>query len=519
MAAAGAGAEPAAAPGLRVCCLGAGYVGGPTMAMIASKAPGVQVTVCDINPVRIAAWNSDKLPIFEPGLDEVVRGCRGRNLFFSSDPETAIAAADVIFISVNTPTKTRGLGAGMAADLTYWESAARMISKVSKSDKIIVEKSTVPVKTARAVESVLYQSSANPGLRFNVISNPEFLAEGTAIADLQNPDRVLIGGHETPEGRAAVEVVVGLYAHWVPRDRILTTNLWSAELSKLTANAFLAQRISSINSISALCEQTGADVREISRAIGTDSRIGGKFLNASVGYGGSCFQKDILNLVYICEQQGLNEVAEYWRSVVEINDWQKDRFVRRIVSAMYNTIRGKKLAILGFAFKKDTGDTRETPAIDVCKGLLGDGAELAVYDPKVERDEVYRSLSETKFAWDHPLHTRVPGTPQGHKRQRSFSETTQGPPCGEGLEDKVSVAEDAYEAAKGAHALCILTEWDEFRGLDFQRIYSGMPKPAYIFDGRNVLDHTALREIGFLVYALGQPLKHFLGPLGRSPRQ
>ncbi|KAK8953029.1 UDP-glucose 6-dehydrogenase 1 [Platanthera guangdongensis] len=320
---------------VKICCIGAGYVGGPTMAVIALKCPAVEVVVVDISVARINAWNSDQLPIYEPGLDDVVRQCRGKNLFFSTDVEKHVFEADIIFVSVNTPTKTSGLGAGKAADLTYWESAARMIADVSKSDKIVVEKSTVPVKTAEAIEKILTHNSK--GVNYQILSNPEFLAEGTAIQDLFNPDRVLIGGRETPEGQKAVQVLKAVYAQWVPEDRIITSNLWSAELTKLTANAFLADRISSVNSLTALCEATGADVTEVAYSVGMDSRISPKFLNASVGFGGSCFQKDILNLVYICECNGLPEVAEYWKHVIRINDNQKSRFVNRVVASMFNT--------------------------------------------------------------------------------------------------------------------------------------------------------------------------------------
>ncbi|KAF3444842.1 hypothetical protein FNV43_RR14535 [Rhamnella rubrinervis] len=441
---------------VKICCIGAGYVGGPTMAVIALKCPSIEVAVVDISVPRITAWNSDQLPIYEPGLDDVVKQCRGKNLFFSTDVEKHVAEADIVFVSVNTPTKTRGLGAGKAADLTYWESAARMIADVSKSDKIVVEKSTVP---------------------------------GTAIADLFNPDRVLIGGRETPEGQKAIQALKSVYAQWVPEDQILTTNLWSAELSKLAANAFLAQRISSVNAMSALCEATGANVKQVSFAVGTDSRIGPKFLNASVGFGGSCFQKDILNLVYICECNGLPEVAEYWKQVIKINDYQKNRFVNRVVASMFNTVSSKKVAILGFAFKKDTGDTRETPAIDVCKGLLGDKARLSIYDPQVTEDQIQRDLTMNKFDWDHPLHLQ-PMSPTTVKQ--------------------VSVVWDAYEATKDAHAVCILTEWDEFKTLDYQRIYDNMRKPAFIFDGRNIIDVDKLREIGFIVYSIGKPLDPWL---------
>ena len=457
------------------------------MAVIALKCPTIEVVVVDIAVSRINAWNSDQLPIYEPGLDGVVKECRGRNLFFSTDVEKHVSEADIVFVSVNTPTKTRGLGAGKAADLTYWESAARMIADVSKSDKIVVEKSTVPVKTAEAIEKILTHNSK--GIKFQILSNPEFLAEGTAIKDLFNPDRVLIGGRETPEGQKAINKLKSVYAHWVPENRILTTNLWSAELSKLAANAFLAQRISSVNAISALCEATGADVAQVAYSVGTDSRIGPKFLNASVGFGGSCFQKDILNLVYICECNGLPEVAEYWKQVIKINDYQKNRFVNRVVASMFNTVSNKKIAILGFAFKKDTGDTRETPAIDVCKGLLGDKALLSIYDPQVSEDQIQRDLTLSKFEWDHPTHLQ-PMSPTTVKQ--------------------VSVVWDAYEATKEAHAVCILTEWDEFKNLDYQRIYNNMQKPAFIFDGRNVVDGDKLRGIGFIVFSIGKPLDQWL---------
>ncbi|KAI3961394.1 hypothetical protein MKW92_000027 [Papaver armeniacum] len=438
---------------VKICCIGAGYVGGPTMAMIAYKCPDIQVVVVDISVPRINAWNSDRLPIFEPGLDEVVKSCRNTNLFFSSDVESHIADSDIIFVSVNTPTKTRGLGAGKAADLTYWESAARMIADVAKSDKIVVEKSTVPVKTAEAIEKILNHNSR----------------DGTAIDDLTNPDRVLIGGRQTPEGQKAVAALKGVYAKWVPVDRIITTNLWSAELSKLAANAILAQRISSINAMSALCEATGANVSEVAYAVGKDTRIGPKFLSASVGFGGSCFQKDILNLVYICECNGLTEVANYWRQVVQ----------NRVVSSMFNTVSGKKILVLGFAFKKDTGDTRETPAIDVCLGLLGDKAKF-------------------KFDWDHPQHL-VPSSPTAKSKEM------------------VTVTWDAYEAAKGAHGICIMTEWDEFKSLDYQRIYDGMEKPAFVFDGRNVVNPDELRKIGFIVYSIGKPLDAWMKDLPAAP--
>eukprot|EP00243_Klebsormidium_subtile_P004622 TRINITY_DN18771_c0_g1_i1.p1 TRINITY_DN18771_c0_g1~~TRINITY_DN18771_c0_g1_i1.p1 ORF type:complete len:543 (+),score=131.64 TRINITY_DN18771_c0_g1_i1:236-1630(+) len=457
------------------------------MAMIALKCHDIEVVVVDISKPRIAAWNSDELPIYEPGLDEVVKERRGKNLFFSTDVQKHVAEADIIFVSVNTPTKTRGLGAGKAADLTYWESAARMIADVSKTDKIVVEKSTVPVKTAEAIEKILTKNGH--GIEFQILSNPEFLAEGTAVEDLLKPDRVLIGGRETPKGQAAIQALAAVYAQWVPKENIITTNLWSAELSKLAANAFLAQRISSINAMSALCEATGANVSEVAYAIGKDSRIGPKFLQSSVGFGGSCFQKDILNLVYICECNGLPEVAAYWKQVVDINDYQKSRFVNRVVGSMFNTISGKKIAILGFAFKKDTGDTRETPAIDVTNGLLRDRALVSVYDPQVTEEQMRRDLSQEKFAWDHPAHIQ-PASPASAQ--------------------KVGYAMDPYQATKDAHGVCILTEWDEFKKMDWQKVYDNMVKPAFVFDGRNIINPEELRKIGFIVYSIGKPLDPFV---------
>lgn len=474
---------------VKICCIGAGYVGGPTMAVIAFKCPSIEVAVVDISTPRISAWNSDQLPIYEPGLDKVVKQCRGKNLFFSTEIEKYVSEADIVFVSVNTPTKTQGLGAGKAADLTYWESAARLIADVSKSPKIVVEKSTVPVKTAEAIEKILTHNSVNKGIEYQILSNPEFLAEGTAINDLFNPDRVLIGGRETPGGLKAIQVLKDVYAHWVPEDRIICTNLWSSELSKLAANAFLAQRISSVNAMSALCEATGANVSQVSYAIGKDTRIGSKFLNASVGFGGSCFQKDILNLVYICECNGLPEVANYWKQVIKINDYQKERFVNRVVASMFNTISGKKIAILGFSFKKDTGDTRETPAIDICRGLLQDKARICIYDPQVPETQIQKDLTMQKYSWDNPILLK-PVSPTALKQ--------------------LSVVWDPYDATKGAHGMCILTEWDAFKDLDFQRIFDHMEKPAFVFDGRNVVDTEKLRKIGFIVYAIGKPLDPWL---------
>ncbi len=447
----------------KVLCIGAGYVGGPTMTVIADKCPHIQVTVVDINQARIDAWNSDSLPIYEPGLDEVVRRARGRNLFFSTDVASAIKDADIIFVSVNTPTKTFGQGAGKASDLQYWEKTARQILEVSTSNKIIVEKSTLPVRTAAAMERIL--NSNDKGLHFEVLSNPEFLAEGTAIQDLLNPDRVLIGSHQTESGLAACKQVVDIYANWVSRDRILTTNLWSSELTKLTANAFLAQRISSINSISALCERTGADVDEVAYVMGKDSRIGSKFLKASIGFGGSCFKKDILNLVYLCSYYGLPEVAAYWESVVKINEWQTHRFVARMLENMFNTIAGKRIAVFGFAFKANTGDTRESPANLVVRDLLEERALPVVTDPKAIPD-AKRDLNDVL--------------------------------------DKVIFEEDEYQAAKKAHAVVVCTEWQHYSKLDWQRIYDDMEKPAFVFDGRNILDADALRQIGFEVISVGK---------------
>jgi len=452
---------------MKICCIGAGYVGGPTMAMIALKAPDIEVNVVDMNTARIAAWNSDTMPIYEPGLEDVVKQRRGKNLFFSTDVHGGIQKADIIFVAVNTPTKTYGVGAGRAADLRYIESVARTIAEVATTSKIIVEKSTIPVKTAETIKTILAANTR--GLKFSVLSNPEFLAEGTAVADLINPDRVLIGGERTPEGEVAIKALADVYAHWVPRDRIITTNLWSSELSKLVANAFLAQRISSINAISALCEATGADVDEVANAIGKDSRIGSKFLKASVGFGGSCFQKDILNLVYLCQQFGLPEVAAYWEHVVQVNDYQKRRFAAKIVGALFNTVADKKIAVLGFAFKKDTNDTRESAAINVVRDLLAEQAKVVVYDPKV------------------PAHEIVADT------------------LGKGNSNlRLSVAKTAAEACEGAHAVAILTEWDEFKTLDYKKIYDGMMKPAFLFDGRNIVNLDELKAIGFRVSGIGK---------------
>ena len=457
-----------------ICCIGAGYVGGPTMAVIAQKCPHIKVTVVDLNEKRIAAWNDkdvNNIPIYEPGLSDVVAEARGRNLFFSTEVDKAIDEADMIFISVNTPTKTYGVGKGMAADLKYIELCARQIARVAKTDKIVVEKSTLPVRTASAIKEIL-EHTGN-GVNFQILSNPEFLAEGTAIGDLFAPDRVLIGGDTTPEGQKAIQALVDVYANWVPKDRILTTNVWSSELSKLTANAFLAQRVSSINALSELCEKTGADVNEVARAIGMDSRIGSKFLKSSVGFGGSCFQKDILNLVYIAKSYGLNEVADYWEQVIIMNDHQKRRFAKNIIKTLYNTVSGKKIAFLGWAFKKDTNDTRESAAIYVADDLLSEQATIAVYDPKVGEEQIQFDLN--------------------YLETRSESENQKG----------VQVMTNAYDACKNAHAIAVLTEWDEFKTQDWQKIYDNMLKPAFVFDGRNILNKEELEKIGFIYQGIG----------------
>ncbi|WP_053991025.1 UDP-glucose 6-dehydrogenase [Mangrovimonas sp. TPBH4] len=458
-----------------ICCIGAGYVGGPTMAVIAQKNPNVKVTVVDLNKARIAAWNDEdlsKLPVYEPGLDKVVEEARGRNLFFSTEVDKAIEEAEMIFISVNTPTKTYGEGKGMAADLKYVELCARQIARVAKGDKIVVEKSTLPVRTAQAVKSIL--ANTGNGHKFSILSNPEFLAEGTAVEDLQSPDRVLIGGEDTPEGKEAMQALVDIYASWVPREQILTTNVWSSELSKLVANAFLAQRVSSINAISELCEATEADVEEVSRAIGKDSRIGPKFLKASVGFGGSCFQKDILNLVYISKSLGLNEVANYWEQVIIMNDYQKYRFAKKIITTLYNTIADKKIAFLGWAFKKDTNDTRESAAIYVAEHLLQEQANIVVYDPKVTEEQIYSDLEYL------------------------------GTLSSEDIKNRVTVVNDPYKAMNEAHAVAVLTEWDEFKTYDWERVYEKMMKPAFVFDGRRLLDVDQLTELGFKMYTIGK---------------
>ncbi|XP_063727545.1 UDP-glucose 6-dehydrogenase-like [Symsagittifera roscoffensis] len=462
-------------PKYKLCCIGAGYVGGPTCSVIALKCPEIQVTVVDINKDRIDGWNSDTLPIFEPDLDNVVKQCRGVNLFFSTDVDTQIAQADIIFMCVNTPTKSFGMGSGRAADLKFIELCARRIAAAATSDKIVVEKSTVPVRCAANIKRIL-AANRKENCKFQVLSNPEFLAEGTAIADLLNPDRVLIGGEEqTKEGRQAIDTLAWIYTHWIPPERIIKTNTWSSELSKLAANALLAQRISSINAISAICEATGADVTQVSHAVGFDKRIGDKFLQPSLGFGGSCFQKDILNLVYLCESLNLPEVADYFHQIVAMNDYQRRRFARQILAALFDTVSLKKIAVLGFAFKKNTGDTRESSAIYLCKYLIEEGASLQIYDPKV---------TEKQMRWEIG--------------QLTEAEALKG--------SSITVCSSAYEACDQSHAVVVCTEWDEFKTLDYKKIYDSMAKPAFLFDGRLLLEHSKLQKIGFKVACVGKRL-------------
>ncbi len=468
-----------------ICCIGAGYVGGPTMAVIAEKCPEYTITVVDINADRIAAWNDEdlsKLPVYEPGLAEIIKNQRGKNLFFSTDVDAAIDKAEMIFMSVNTPTKTYGEGKGMAADLKFIEKSARQIARISNSDKIVIEKSTLPVRTAEAIKTIL-NAEKKEGVSFEILSNPEFLAEGTAIDDLRDADRMLIGGDlHTESGKEAIQALVNVYSHWLPTERLLTTNVWSSELSKLTANAFLAQRVSSINAISALCEKTEANVEEVSKAIGADSRIGAKFLKASVGFGGSCFQKDILNLVYLCNYFGLPEVAEYWHQVIKLNDYQKKRFSQNIISTLFNTVSDKKITLLGWAFKKDTNDTRESAAIYVAADLLENQANICVYDPKVSKEKIISDL-----LYLHELDSV------------KYAHLTK-----ETLDSKLEIVNDAYQACNESHALAIMTEWDEFTTYDWNKIYKSVFKPAFVFDGRNVLDKVELEGIGFDVYSIGR---------------
>jgi UDPglucose 6-dehydrogenase len=433
-----------------ICCIGAGYVGGPTMSVIALKCPHINVTVVDANPDKIKAWNGplDKLPVYEPGLSEVVKEVRGKNLFFSDDIAGNIEKSEMIFMAVNTPTKTEGEGAGMAADLRFVESCARDIAKYSKSDKIVIEKSTLPVRTAEKIKEILEKNSK--GIHFEILSNPEFLAEGTAIEDLFKSDRVLIGGGQTVTGQKAVQSLVDIYSSWIPKEKILTTNVWSSELAKLASNAMLAQRISSINSLSALCEKTGADIDELSKAIGMDHRIGPHFLKASVGFGGSCFQKDILNLVYLCKYYGLEDVAEYWHQVVKINDYQKERFAQKIIDYFDGDLKGKTIAILGWAFKANTNDSRESASIYVFKKLYESGAKIQIFDPMVTKDRIENDI---EFHWD---------------KKTSQNLTNKN----------IEVLNSLSEINNSVDAIAILTDWEEFR--DFKLNY------IKIFDGRNI---------------------------------
>ena len=446
-----------------IVCIGAGYIGGPTMAVIAKMNPDRKVFVVDINKSRIVAWNSKdfRLPIYEPGLVDVVREVRGKNLFFTTDVQKAVRDCDIIFVGVNTPTKMFGRGAGRASDLQYWEATARTIKEFAKGDKIVVEKSTLPVRTAAAMDAILNDHAEHA---FTVLSNPEFLAEGTAIKDLMEPDRVLIGGPQTKAGKAAIAEVVDIYASWVPRARILTTNVWSAELTKLAANAFLAQRVSSINAIAGLCEATGADVDEVARVIGADRRIGPKFLKAGPGFGGSCFKKDVLNLVYLCESVGLHTAAEYWNGVILMNEHQQERIVSRLFKEMFNTLANKRIAMFGFAFKADTGDTRETPAGTVARLLAEEHVRLVITDPKA-LDNARKDLTDLK-----------------------------------GIEYETN----EYKAAKNADAILLMTDWKQYPALDWAKLYKSMRKPALVFDTRNCLDADALRKIGFKVLNTGK---------------
>ncbi len=465
----------------KICCIGAGYVGGPTMAVIAEKCPHIKVTVVDISIDKIKAWNSsdlNHLPVYEPGLSDIVAKTRNKNLFFSNDIEKAIEESEMIFVAVNTPTKTYGKGKGMASDLTYVENCARKIAEVSNSYKIVVEKSTLPVRTAQTIKTILKNSTND--FEFDVLSNPEFLAEGTAIHDLSKSDRVLIGGENSVSGKKALNSLIQIYLNWVPIEKIVTTNLWSSELSKLVANAFLAQRISSINSISALCEVSGADVNEVSIAIGSDSRIGSKFLNSSVGFGGSCFQKDILNLVYLCKTYGLHEVAEYWENVIKINNYQKNRFSDKIISSLFNSINKKKISILGWAFKKNTNDSRESASIYVTANLLNEGALIFCYDPKVDKNKMNLDL-RTFFEFKGYTENKI------NELLSNFKYSSKLEPC----LDK-------------SHAIVILTEWDEFKSIDFEETYLKMEKPSFVFDGRKILNKNELEKIGFNCYEIGK---------------
>ena len=464
-----------------ICCIGAGYVGGPTMAVIAFKCPEYKVTVVDINKERIKAWNGDidKLPIYEPGLKEIVKKTRNNNLFFSNEIDNAIDSSSIIFMAVNTPTKDYGKGKGMATDLTYVEECSKRIAKMSKSNKIVVEKSTAPIGTAEKIKETL--SSNNKNVKFEVISNPEFLAEGSAINDLINPDRVLIGGDQTPSGKEAISQVTSIYSNWIDEEKIITTNLWSSELSKLASNAFLAQRVSSINSLSALCEESGANIQEVSKAVGSDTRIGNKFLEASVGFGGSCFKKDILNLVYLCKFYGLNEVSEYWHQVIKINDYQKNRFASRIVSELNGTVNNKIITLLGWAFKKDTNDSRESASIDIANYLLTEGAIINVYDPMVSNELIHGDLVnklKSKGLDNDQIESKI---------------------------SRVNIYDNIYKAAENTFCLSILTEWDEFKDINWAKISKLAENPLFVADGRNIIEYEVRNSLIDRYISIGNP--------------
>ncbi len=466
----------------KICCLGAGYVGGPTMAVIADKCPFLEVTVLDINEERINDWNNinlDKLPIFEPGLKEVIQRVRGKNLFFSTQIENVVAESEMIFISVNTPTKRKGFGAGYASDLKWVEASARQVAKYARNHTIVVEKSTLPVRTAQVIKDILKNSSKkqvdfSQNKSFSILSNPEFLSEGTAINDLNKPDRVLIGG----DNAESIELLKNIYKNWVPENKIISTNLWSSELSKLTANAFLAQRISSINSISAICEVTGADVNEVAAAVGFDKRIGPNFLSASPGFGGSCFKKDILNLVYLSKFYGLNEVGEYWEQIIKINNWQKKRLSKLIVEKLFGTVSLKKIVILGFAFKANTNDTRESPAIDIVKDLIENGAEITINDPKVKASQICKDLCL-------------------EENKKEFSSEL----------GSWTFSEDIYEAVENSDAIVLLTEWNEYKKLDWKKISNKMRSPSWVFDTRSITDANEIRKAGLNFWSVGDGMR------------
>ena len=465
-----------------ICCIGAGYVGGPTMAVIALKCPHINVYVVDINQSKIDLWNDknlDNIPVYEPGLKEIVSKTRNKNLFFSTDVNLAINKSEMIFVAVNTPTKTYGEGKGMAADLTYVENCAKTIGQLATTDKIIVEKSTLPVRTAEKIKEILTVNSRED-VNFEVLSNPEFLAEGTAIKDLFKSDRVLIGSDQTKSGLLASKSLVEIYENWIPKEKILTTNVWTSELTKLASNAMLAQRISSINSLSALCEKTGADIEEVSNAIGFDRRIGREFLKSSVGFGGSCFQKDILNLVYLSKYYGLNEVADFWHQVIKINNYQKARFSKKIIDELNGTIKSKKIAVLGWAFKKDTNDSRESASIYVTDHLLEEGAHVCVYDPKVEEK---RMINDLYNLWE--------------SNNTSKSEI-------ESKLNRLTVTQAHEECFNSSSCIAILTEWDEFITYDWNSLIQNMEKQHVIIDGRNILDRDKISRVANKFIAIGK---------------